>query len=222
MCHWKKIVSGTEWDYVALGDSRMSVTSYPDNYAAHIEADLGVKVNLQNKAYGNYADSTLLYHIRNDDLWREEISEAEVVTILTIDAFLFTELYSSNPCVGGYVEDFGKNLDDIISEIYSLRGRRKTIIRLIDNYHFYVNVHIERGVFETKKMCVKAYNDRLHEVASKYDIPVVPLYLAFNGPNGEEDPDEKGYFIDGINTNETGDIIIADLLRELGYEPLAP
>jgi hypothetical protein len=68
-------------------------------------------------------------------------------------------------------------------------------------------------------MFVNAYNDRLHKVASKYDIPVVPLYMAFNGRNGNKSPAEKGYLYDGEYPSETGDIIIADLLRELGYKP---
>ena len=38
----KKALSGTEWDYVVLGDSRTAMTSYADYYAAYIEADLGV------------------------------------------------------------------------------------------------------------------------------------------------------------------------------------
>jgi lysophospholipase L1-like esterase len=132
---------------------------------------------------------------------------------------LYFTLGSSYKWNDSEVEDFGKNLDDIIAEIYSLRGRRKTIIRLIENYHYYIKEHKEQGLFEGRKTCVKAYNDRLHEVASKYDIPVVPLYMAFNGPNGDESPKEKGFFEDFSHTNETGDIIIADLLRELGYEP---
>jgi hypothetical protein len=198
----RKAVSGTEWDYVALGDSRTAWTSYPDDYAAHIETDLGVKVTVHNEAIGGLWTSDQLWYFHNDDSWREKISEAEVVTRAVVD--------------------FEKSLDEIIAEIYSLRGRQKTIIRLIENYHYNVNLHKKHGNFAGRKMCVNTYNDRLHKVAVKYDIPVVPLYLAFNGPNGDESPGEKGYFKDSSHTNDTGDAIIADLLRELGYEPLAP
>jgi lysophospholipase L1-like esterase len=218
----KKAVSGTEWDYVALGDSTTAWTSYPDLYAAHIEDDLGVKVTVHNEAIGGQWTSSILWFLRNNDEWREKISEAEVVTILTLGDRMYSVLTSSIPCGDSAVEDFEKNLDDIIDEIYSLRGRRKTIIRLIEHYHFHVNRHKERGIFESRKMCINAFNDRLHKVASKYNIPVVLLYSAFNGPNGDEDPGEKGYLPDGVHAKEKGDVIIADLLRESGYEPLAP
>jgi hypothetical protein len=49
---------------------------------------------------------------------------------------------------------------------------------------------------------------------------VVPVYTAFNGPDGEDDP--EAYLDDGIHTNAAGDAIIADLLRGLGYESTAP
>jgi lysophospholipase L1-like esterase len=215
----RKAVSGTDWDYVALGDSTTAWTSYPDQYAAYIEADLGVKVTVHREAIGGLFTNGLLRYIRDNDSLREKISEAEVVTILTMNSYLYGALAYSSPCDDSAVEDFEKTLDEIVDEIYSLGGRRKTIIRLIENYHFHVNVHKERGNFEDRKMCVNAYIDRLHKVASKYNIPVVPLYLAFNGPNGDEDPGEMGYLLDGVHANETGDVIIADLLRELGYKP---
>jgi lysophospholipase L1-like esterase len=49
------------------------------------------------------------------------------------------------------------------------------------------------------------------------------VYDAFNGPNHDQDPRDKGYIgSDGMHTNETGQDIIADLLRELGYEYSVP
>jgi hypothetical protein len=63
-------------------------------------------------------------------------------------------------------------------------------------------------------------NAIVHQVAAEYDILVAPVYAAFNGPDGDQEPD--GYLqVDG-RTNPTGDAIIADLLRELGYGDAAP
>jgi lysophospholipase L1-like esterase len=47
------------------------------------------------------------------------------------------------------------------------------------------------------------------------------VHLAFNGPNGEEDPIAKGLITgDGIHPNDNGHKAIADALRALGYAPL--
>jgi lysophospholipase L1-like esterase len=45
---------------------------------------------------------------------------------------------------------------------------------------------------------------------------------AWNGPNRDEDPNDKGYTWDGIHPNEKGAAVIANALRELGYEPVVP
>jgi lysophospholipase L1-like esterase len=47
------------------------------------------------------------------------------------------------------------------------------------------------------------------------------VYLAFNGPTGDEDPKSKRYLsFDGVHPNDTAHRIIADELRKLGYAPL--
>jgi lysophospholipase L1-like esterase len=61
------------------------------------------------------------------------------------------------------------------------------------------------------------------EIATQYGIPVARVYRDFNGPNGDQDPGDKGYIAaDGFHNNDAGARRMAELLRELGYEPLAP
>jgi hypothetical protein len=40
--------------------------------------------------------------------------------------------------------------------------------------------------------------ETVHSAANKYEIRVVPLYEAFNGPDGNEKSGEKGYLSDGV------------------------
>ncbi len=131
------MVSGTEWDYVALGDSRTSMTSYPDLYAVHIEADLDVKVILHNEAAHGQMTYTLRTQLRTDELLRVKVSEVEVVTIFTNGSGWYSGQRPLEGSCDSDVEDLGKNLDEIINEILSLRGRNKTIIRLIEQYQIY-------------------------------------------------------------------------------------
>jgi hypothetical protein len=48
------------------------------------------------------------------------------------------------------------------------------------------------------------------------------VYDAFNGLNHDEGPREKDYIggDDGEHTTEAGQKVIADLMRELGYDPI--
>jgi hypothetical protein len=113
-----------------------------------------------------------------------------------------------------------RDLGAIVAEILSLRGSNDTIIHLIEDYHFKVAFQKELGFFEDKKACIEGVHAIVHQVASEYGILVVPVYLAFNGPDGQDDP--EAYLEDGVHTNAEGDAIIADLLRELGYGDAAP
>ena len=61
------------------------------------------------------------------------------------------------------------------------------------------------------------------DIAAQNNIPVADVYTDFNGPNGDQDMGEKGYlFSDGSHANNAGALRMAELLRELGYEPMAP
>ena len=46
--------------------------------------------------------------------------------------------------------------------------------------------------------------ETVHSAANKYEIRVVPLYEAFNGPDGNEKSGEKGYLSDGGHTSVCG------------------
>jgi lysophospholipase L1-like esterase len=89
-------------------------------------------------------------------------------------------------------------------------------------YNNQVNDGKEWGYFEGWNPYWVAHNEYLVQAASVHDIPVVRVDLAFNGPNLDEDPSDKDLLSDGIHPNAEGIALIADLFRELGYEPLAP
>jgi lysophospholipase L1-like esterase len=49
------------------------------------------------------------------------------------------------------------------------------------------------------------------------------LIAAFNGPNHDEDPKDKGYILpDGEHPSEAGAQVIAEAFRKLGYVPIVP
>ncbi len=224
----------TSWDYVALGDSTVPGRSYVVYYAAHIEADLGVKVTVHNWGRSGQMSAGLLALLRNNQELRNAISEAEVVTFVigANDLQSALSLYRTGACGGAdnldccreRLTSFRANFDAIIAEILSLRNTTDTIIRTMDYGYPWVNRDKELGIYEDLKPCfVEAFSEHIVQAASEHNIPVVQVYLAFNGPNGDEDPADKGYIgADGVHYSAAGHALIADLHRELGYEPLGP
>jgi lysophospholipase L1-like esterase len=64
--------------------------------------------------------------------------------------------------------------------------------------------------FQVFKRCVDRVNRHIATTSYTADVPYAPVYLAFNGTLGDEDPRSKGYLsFDGLHPNNTGHIIIA-------------
>lgn len=226
------------WDYVALGDSTPAgygvARSYVDFYAVHIEADLGVKVTVHNWAMSGQTTGHLLDALRNNQDLRTAISEAEVVTLWTgwNDFGAPLSLYEGGLCGGPdnldcireAVTSFKANFDGIIAEILSLGSTTDTIIRIADVGNPFVARWKHQGTFEDlKRPCFEDWRDYIVQAASEHNIPVVHSYLVLNGPDGDEDPADKGLEqADGVHLNDAGHALIADLHREAGYEPLGP
>lgn len=61
----------------------------------------------------------------------------------------------------------------------------------------------------------------LIEIASQFGIPVADVYRGLSGPNGDEDPGDKGCIhTDEFHNNDAGVLRTAELLWELGCAPL--
>lgn len=225
----------TTWDYVALGDSLATgfgaIRGYVPRYKDHIQNDTGVSVKLNNLAQNGWTSSDLLNAIKTDRTMRRAVSGAEVLTwdIGGNDLREARDQYKSGTCGGSDNQDclrqtvaiFKSNWDGTIAEIFSLRSTSNTIIRTMDIYNPYVNEDKADGSFTVFKPYLDDVDNYIATTSTNNNIPYAQVYLAFNGPNGDEDPEDKGYIgLDGLHPNDTGHAVIAELFRGLGYAPL--
>jgi hypothetical protein len=219
------------WDYVVLGDSIAG--NFASRYAKQIEADLGVEVRMHPWYGGNrHSSGLILEDLRTDQELRSDLRDAEVVTFLVsaLDLKEPIQAYRAGTCGGAENQDclrealtlLKADTDAIIAEILSLRSTSDTIIRAMTYYNFLVNDGKEWDYFQAVNPIWVAHNEYLVQAASEHGIGVARVDLAFNGPNLDEDPSDLGYVDDGRHPNLEGITLIAELFRELGYEPLAP
>lgn len=214
-----------EWLYVALGDSEAvccGLRSYPQYYAEFIEQDLNIKVQLRNHGVSGLTSGELLERL-GTERYQDAVREAQVVTIVITMEDLLTCPQGDRECAEEQLATAMANYAAILEEILTLTSTGDAIIRAQTYDNPFVNRWKEQGVLEERKSMFDRWNQRIVEIATEYDIPVARVYQDFNGPDGNQDPGDKGYiWTDGLHNNDAGVRRMAELLRELGYEPLAP
>jgi len=208
------------WNYVALGDSLAAGTGaasyegYVERYAAYLEADTGVRVNVTNLGQNGLRSSELLFALRSDPSWRRAVGEADILTVnIGInDLGHAAQAYEQGTCGGtdnqdclrGAVQTLRGNWDTISAELLSLRSTKDTIIRVAGlGYTPYLETE------EVFLPYVDEVNRHIATTASKNGIPYAEVHL------------DQGYISqDGVHPNDEGYEVIAERLRELGYRPL--
>ncbi len=230
-------------NYVAFGDSL--ATGYGANYgyvyryADVLAMDTRAEVSVNDLGVNGLTSGQLRAVIENDQGARDVIEQSDVITINigANDVMQARLRYKAGYCGGAdnqdclrqTVADFQANWDAILSDVTSLRSPDASIIRVADFYNPFVNLDgsmiswpgSDANDFSVFEKYLEQVNSHIAETSDVYGIPHARIHEAFNGTNGAEDPNDKGYmYSDTIHPNDDGHAVIAQEIRRLGYEPL--
>jgi hypothetical protein len=219
-----------EWDYVALGES--ITVGMTNRYAEILEQDLGVTILLHDWQVPNAHSSTLLEKLRTNEQLRQDLREAEVITLdiplgviaSAMRTFAFEEPggcggVDNQDCIREAFSIYMTDTDEIIAEIVSLRMPSEALIRVMDTWQLKVRETKESGSFGMYNQHWREANAHIFEVATRCGIPVARIYDAFMGVDGIEDPRELGLVgSDGLHPTRDGSALMAELFRNLGYD----
>jgi hypothetical protein len=202
---------------------------------------MGVKVTLHDLSISELSARSVVNYLRDPDgldynlklktvRLGERLSEAEVVVFFANPRSAEMgdwNCTSENPyvvdCLPETFEAYRADLSAIYSEMLTLRDDAPIIIRAYDAYNPFYSAFVEHGVYDECLGCMETYNQVIHQAAEEFGIPVARVFDAFNGPNHDQDPRDKGLIgFDGIHTSAEGSTLIAELLRDLGYEYTQP
>ena len=227
------------WDYVALGDSNPAGygvgRSYVDIFANYIATDMGVEVRLHNRAFDGAKSVQLLTGLRMDPDLQQDIRDAEVVTIDVggNDWTPALRAYSNNTCGGTdnqdclrrLVQSYRENIDGILEEIANLRADNPTLlIRTVDVYMSNCDFFPDTKIFRDKELFnvlhpyTDEFNASIAEATQAHNAKVVSLYLAFNGPDGTQNPAQY-LQSDQCHLSSRGHQQVAGMLRHMGLLP---
>jgi hypothetical protein len=229
-----------EWDLVWISDS--SGWDVAPIYASMIEEDTGIKVNVIDNWMGGLSAGYVYTVLKGEptpnatlEHLGEQIKDAEVIVFYANPDESWEE---GNPadwmCTSSTTPNYVNNcdmetfdpyiqhLEEIYQMIFELRNGQPTIVRAFDAYNPLIARFKEQGAYEDCKACWANYNAAIHQAAASYNVPIAAVAEAWNGPNWDQDPKANGYTKDGIHPNEVGATVIAQALRDLGYDPVTP
>jgi len=230
----------TEWHLVVIGDS--SLGGLGKAFASQMENDVGVQVVLHNHVFGGLSAGRVLRALQAEAplslSWDEELAndlrQAEVVVMFTnpvdsVDPERPLDLdgcfvnHAPASCGPETFAQYTADLKAIWARILELRAGQPTILRATDIYNPLVSPWNEAGVFEACSECWENMSQAARLAAEAYNIPFLSRYDAFNGTEHTEDPREKGYIHgDGEHPSELMNQRTAELLSQMGYEPVSP
>lgn len=228
------------WDLVLFSDS--SGWGVADRYAAYIEEDLDVTVQVHDLAASGLSIGSVLAALRGESSPYPSsvdvpglVREAEVVVIYGNPLESISEAHRGDwncvsrtapyarDCAAESFDAYRADLEAVYEEIVELRGDEPVLIRAFDAYNPLYSVYREQGVYDECLGCWENYNQAIHQAAAAHNVPMARVFDAFNGPDHDEDPREKGYIReDGVHTTAEGRRVITDLLRGVGYKPTLP
>ena len=231
--------SGETWQLVILSDS--TLWGVGEVLADRIEKDTGVTVEYIDYALGDISAGKVLTALQAGESpnWRLDklpniLRDAEMVvmfqnprdSIVPENPLGLEECFASLPpknCDPSAFEQWTADLNAIWGEILKLRAGQPTILRAVDIYNPMVQPWKENGVYEECTICWENQSDAARLAAEPYNIPFLSRFDMMNGPVHDEDPRLKGFILeDGEHPSGLGAQYMADLLADMGYDPVIP
>jgi len=218
---------------VLYGDSMLT---FPPNrgaihtYIEMLEEDLGVHVNMQMPGMGPCCSPPVIAEYLTSDQAKSELEGADVVIIespvsglaywvATVAGFEGLDPADcggddNQQCLRDSLAEYKDGVAEIFSLLTATVDPSETLIRAVDAYYL---------PFGDASQVTNPYwqeaQEFFAETAAEYGIPTASMFAAFNGPDGTDNPQDRGLIgTDGVHPSEAGAVLIAELIHDLGYD----
>jgi len=235
--------SGEPWDMVFISDSFGDRVAQA--WADLIEEAEGVEVRVHDHATSNLSLVQVREWLTDDssafdfppvsmDELRGEVADAEIIFVYgnplgagpdEEGCFPWPAQYSEPPerVTPADWAPYGDVLRDIFDVVFELRAGQPTVIRVADVWAAPIANWREQGVEAVCTAGSEAWAGVIREAADEYGVEMASWYDAFNGPDHDEDPVEKGYIgVDVYHQSREGAAVQAEVLHALGYDAIIP
>ena len=215
------------WDYVTLGDSFTAYADWPATYASYLEEDFLVEVKLHGYAVGDQTTAAMLDKIRTNEVIRQQIMEAEVITVQwgATSVGVPARLYAIGSCGGADGQDCLREAYSsleadwvaLLDELVALRSPEETHIITFRTGTWLPATLCDWGseCWEVLLTSMVEWGDFVERTAIERGIHVVDVDRVLTGPDYRQPPNEQYLQSDGFHLSQAGSIAAANLLREL-------
>ncbi len=224
------------WDMVFISDS--FGLGVAQAWAERIEEAEGVEVRVHAHVVGQLSLAQVREWFTEKDEFRirEEVADAEIIFVFgNPDGIAHVDMGTCgstskaprDPPEHNTPADwapYGDVLRDILDEIFELRAGQPTVIRVADYFASAIADWREAGIEAECTAGWEAWAGVIREAADEYGVGMASWYDAFNGPDHDEDPREKGYIADDgwHQSHDAGVAAQVEVLHALGYDPIVP
>jgi hypothetical protein len=222
------------WLYIAMGDSFTGLASWPEQYAAHLEQELGVDILFKDRSKGAQKIIQMLEGIRTDEGLRRYIRQAELITVnYGSDSFRRPVQSNRDGTCGGtdgqdcLREAFSQAEQDweaFLDELIALRPPEEAAI-----VTFMIGVMLVQTTCDWGSDCWDVgtsyfidWCDFIEQSATERGIYVVDVNRYFNGEDYRQPTNKDLLLYDGFHLNSDGSAIIVDLLKGLNLDEKPP
>lgn len=213
-------------------------TAFADIYAQQLEQATGQTVEVQN--YSDHTGLTVERLLNEMSPLKQYIAEADAIVIgIAHNSF---ELATDRPC-GRPVTSEGRPqweavdagcaadaaaasralYDRLYARVAALRGDNPTILRTLNRYNDWIGWpagNLTPTEDRRTAVMMDAWNAMLCASAERHGFACADVYRAFNGADGLR-PSGRLLADDYTHPSQRGNDVIAEVLTDLGFEPLA-
>jgi lysophospholipase L1-like esterase len=236
---------GAALELVAIGDSIpfnspddcSGCTGFVDQYAEAVGSATGRDVHVTNLS--QHTGLTLPQLVDELDTFDAQLSAADVIVVGI--AHNSAELNADQPCGKPVVNDlpdwtaideqcaksaaemYRPQFEQVYSHVAEIRRGKPTILRTINRYNDFIgwpSISLTPDEASKTKLILDPWNTMLCETAVQNGFVCADIYTAFNGTDGlQPSGDLLGH--DYTHPSQAGNDLIATVLEDTGYAPLA-
>ncbi len=225
--------SGEPLNLVLYGDSMLTFPEPNrgaiDGYIEMLEEDFGVHVNVRLPGMGPCCSPPVIAEYLTSDQAKSELAGADVVIIESPNSGLAYSAATvagfdvldpadcggddNQQCLRDSLAEYKTGVEEIFSLLTEAVDPSETLIRAVEGY----------GLASDTSQITNPYWQEAHEffaeTAATYGIPTAHVFAEFVGPDGTDDPQDRGLIgSDQVHPTEAGALLIAELIHDLGYD----